>query len=122
MKPLTIIISILILSGCAGTLKDFGYEKNPRPWTTEEKIYAGVSILAVFADFKTQADLMDRGGYEALNVTTGKYPSDLRLGLTLGTTEGVCIWLAHHFPYLRKLGLGGKAVMNTGLAIHNSGE
>ena len=110
MKKYTPIIIILILTSCV----------HVRPWTTEEKIYAGASILATFADFKTQSDLMDRGGYEALNQTTGKYPSDFRLGITLGITEGVCLWLAHRFPWLRKVGLGVKTTLNTGLAIHNS--
>lgn len=117
-----LIISIIILTGCSGFLKDMGYQKNPRPWTTEEKIIAGASILATFADWKTTTDLIDRGGYEALNPTTGRHPSDERLGITLGIFEGFCIWLAHKFPYLRKWGLGGKTVLNTGLAVHNSKE
>ena len=120
MKYLIPTILILI-SGCA-TLKDFGYESNPRPWTTEEKVCAGASILATLGDWKTQTDLMDRGGHESLNITTGRYPSDERLALTMGAFEGLFIWIAHHFPYLRKLGLGTKTVVNTGLAIHNSKE
>lgn len=121
MKPL-LIISLIFLTGCAGVLKDIGYEENPRKWTTEEKVIAGISILATVADFKTTDDLIDRGGYEALNFTMGRHPNTGRIAITLGTTEAISIWLAHHFPYLRKLGLGGKAIFNTGCAIHNSNE
>jgi len=109
MKKL-IIISILILTGCAS-------------WSTGDKILLGTSILATYADYRTTVDLLDRGGHENMGAwATGKYPSHKDMALYLISTETITIILAHYLPKYRKAILGAKTILNTGCAIHNSDE
>ena len=107
MKPYSIIL-ILVLCSCA-------------TWTPADKALLTASWIATAADYKTQMDLFDRGGYEC-NPIMGRYPSkDKFLGIML--TGQIAVTIAAHFlPKYRKAILGTKTVLNTGLAIHNSKE
>ena len=112
MKKLWIISVLVILTGCNS------FNPNPRPWTTEEKTLLVVSCLACAADNYTQKRVFDRGGYEA-NPIIGKNGSTGKLVRYGITSQTVTILIAHYFPKYRRFILGGKALVNTSLAIHN---
>ena len=102
-----IIPLLLILSGCAS-------------WTPAEKRWLGASWLATGADIYYTERALDNPGNHELNPFLGDHPSDTKLITYVITSQiGVTI-LAHFMPEWRKWLLGGKTVLNTGCAIHNS--
>ena len=122
MKRLSIIIAalLLLLTSCAG------FDPHPRPWTTTEQVLAGASILAAFADWRTQMEIFDNGGYE-LNPIIGKKPSDGKFGVYMGLSQLGVFVFAHLFPdalgpRTREILLGGKTIANGVWAIRNSGQ
>lgn len=101
-----------ISSGCATA-----------PWTRTEKILAGVSIAASgWNIYETQAAI-DRGA-EEINPLIEWSP-----GWGMVLTEALALWFANYFPEIevpwlgtleiRSPLLGGKAAINTALAIHD---
>jgi len=105
MKYLSVIL-ILILTGCA--------------WSKAEKQLLTASWLAFGADLWVSENKLDNPHNHENYFTLGKHPNDTKL-ITYGLTSqtGVTI-LAHFMPKWRKWLLGGKTILNTGCAIHNS--
>ena len=66
MKNL-IIISILILSGCAG-------------WTKADKTLLVASMVASYADYHTTTRILDNGGHEC-NPLMGEHPAREKLAV-----------------------------------------
>ena len=114
MKKLIIIPIILILTGCGK------FQPDPRPWTTEEKTLLVVSCLAAAADTYTQTRVFDNDGYEA-NPIPGRHPPKSRFVGYMITSQMVAVLVAHYFPEYRRFVMGGKTIVNTSFAIHNSG-
>ena len=86
MKNLTIIISILILTGCS--------------WSMQDRALLVASIGASYADYRTTTRILDEGGYE-MNPLIGKHPSDGELAVWMISSEVLVILLAHYYPKWR---------------------
>ena len=114
MKRLTpIIIAALLLTSCA----------SPRPWTTEEKIALGSSIIATILDISTTHKAFDNGCWEANPAMGGKSASKgtvvvLGIGWQAFATVITHYWADEY----RTTVLGGKAVLNGFSAARNTGK
>lgn len=105
-------LGLLLLSTSCVTM-------NPRPWTTEEKIALGLSVVATAADAYTTMEILDTpGGYE-MNPMLGRHPSDEKVVVFLGLSEVLTALVAHYIPDWRLGILAGKAAVNGHAAWRN---
>lgn len=104
MRIVSATIICLVLVSCGTT---------PRPWTRNEKIVLVTSVLATGANIYETDRALDRGCYE-VNPAIKWSPV---IGMML--SEALVIVISHYYPDVRFPLLGGKAVINTGLAIHD---
>lgn len=110
MKYLVLIP--LLLSACC-----------PRPWTTGEKVLAGLSTLAAGADaYTTKRGVCDHGQEEINPCIRSNPPLLISLG-HIGS-----LWFVHEVPQFELMGmtfevrqpfLAGKTMLNAGFAWHN---
>ena len=120
MKYIIGLILLVSFTGCASA----------RPWTTGEKVMAGASILASFADAYTTCGALNNPNNSEANPIMGKRPSNGRVIVTIGLSELIALGVSHwypvvDFPLIGKVNmrygfLGMKTVINTGCAINNS--
>lgn len=108
MKPYPIILCVMVLCSCA-------------TWSKTDKALLTASWLASGADYYTTTKILDNGGYE-MNPLIGEHPSNEKLMMYMISSQVIVTLVAHFFPKYRKVLLGGKTIVNTGCAIHNSGE
>ena len=101
-------IIAIFLAGCA----------TARPWTTEEKVLLGASILASIADTYTTFEGLDNGARE-LNPIMGEYPSKGKVVVVMGIGQIVSIVLAHYWESARSWILGMKTGANAACTFHN---
>ena len=101
---------MLLLISCA---------HSPRPWTNTEKAVAVASVIASAADCYTTTQFNNNPNNYEVNPLISRHPSDGRVIITMGITEGITLLVAHYWDDYRIWLLGGKAMLNTGLAIHN---
>lgn len=98
------ILVLFLLPSCATSL---------RPWTRAEKVALVGSIVATGWNIYETDQAIDRGCHEA-NPT-------LRWNPTIGmvSTETIAIIIGHYKPKWRLSLLGGKTLVNSGLALHD---
>jgi len=104
------LIIIFFLTGCATA---------PRPWTSEEKVMLGASLLTAAANMVTTLNGVHNGDSET-NPVMGSDPSDGMVISVMAITEMATIVLAHYWEGLRIWILGVKTGINTGLAWHDT--
>lgn len=109
VKPLSIIILIIILTGCV----------HVRPWTPAEKVALGASWLAAGADYYTSERAFDDPGNHECNPIPGKHPTDTELAIYMLTSQITATVLANCIPKWRSWLLGGKTTINGACAWHN---
>lgn len=107
------ILIVLMLIGCAHYQRD--------PWTKEDTALALAGIVAVSADAYTTTRFLDHDMNRELNPILGERPTDTEVVAVLAVGQAITIGVAYFLPkeYRRAL-LGGKAIANTGCAIHNT--
>ena len=92
-----LVIFLLLLSGCA----------TPQPWTTRNKVLAGVMAAGTAADMWSTSYALSNGATE-LNPLYGKHPSDATLAVSGLVFSGLILVIAHFMePRLRDWFLGG---------------
>ena len=79
-----IIIMLLLLSGCS----------TPKPWTTRNKVLAGVMMAGTAADMWSTSYALSNGATE-LNPLYGENPSDSTLALSGAISSGVFLVIGH---------------------------
>ena len=113
IKKSLILGLILTISACSHL------QPRPRAWTYEEKTLLVASCLAAGADcYTTKRNLDQPGGYEMNPIIYGR-PSDKEVAVYFVSSQGVAVVVAHYYPWTRHYLLGGKMIINTGLAVNN---
>ena len=84
LKAAILIALMLLLSGCA----------TPQPWTTRNKVLAGVMAAGTAADMWSTSYALSNGATE-LNPLYGKNPSDGTLAISGAISAGVFLLIAH---------------------------
>ena len=103
LKCVLVACLLITLSACSSV----------RPWTRNEGIALVTSIVATGVNIHATRQVLNDGGYEVNPLIDGN-PT---LGMI--STELLCIVISHYWPDVRIPLLGGKAVINTGLAVHD---
>jgi len=102
----TLIIAVILLSGCS--------------WSKSDIAWGVASTLATSADFYTTSEFLENPNNYELNPILGKHPSNSEIFMVLATGQVITLIIAHLFPTLRPYILGGKTAISGGWAIHNS--
>ena len=77
-------VVLLLLSGCS----------TPKPWTTRNKVLAGVMMAGTAADMWSTSYALSNGATE-LNPLYGENPSDSTLALSGAISSGVFLVIGH---------------------------
>jgi hypothetical protein len=89
-------------------------------WSRNDKLLAVMSCTAAAADAYTTTRFLKYPDTREINPLMGDHPSDARVYATIAATQALFLIIANYLPPdLRKLFLGGKTMLNTGLALHN---
>ena len=110
MKKTSIILAIIILTGCAHDLK----------WSRADKMLLVASWTAATADYSTTKSALENPNNYEMNPIMGEHPSNTTLATYMLSSQIITTILAHYFPRYRKAILGVKTTINTGCALHNS--
>lgn len=92
MKNL-LIISVLLISGCSGM-----HLKGNDPWTKEQKVMQGASIVLRTMDWGTTLDMVDRPEYYEANPVLGKHPSKGNINTYFAASMLLNYVLADYLP------------------------
>ena len=102
----TLIIAVILLSGCS--------------WSKSDIAWGVASTLATGADFYTTSEFLENPNNYEMNPILGKHPSNSEVFMVLATSQIIVLTIAHFCPTLRPYILGGKTAISGGWAIHNS--
>ena len=102
---------VVLIAGCA---------HSPRPWTTAEKIGAGVLIAGKILD--THSTLLHQQYPDKIrerNPILGSHPSDFEIVGYMATSTALALVIAHYFPKFRLPVCIGYGFLGIHLALGN---
>ena len=105
-----ICVMLLLLTGCV----------TPQPWTTRNKVMAGILVTGTAADMASTSYALSNGARE-LNPLLGEHPDDATLALFGLASTGVILLVSHYLltPNQRDWLLGICGVVHFGAASSN---
>ncbi len=110
---LTIILALILSSGCATTRSD-------RSWSNHDKAWAFASCTATAADAYTTMRALEVPGNWENNPVLGESPNDSEVIAYMAASQLLILAIAHTFPELRKYLLGTVTMVNGVCAVRNS--
>ena len=101
---------LLLLTGCV----------TPQPWTTRNKVMAGILVTSTAADMASTSYALQNGARE-LNPLLGEHPDDATLALFGLASTGVILLVSHYLltPTQRDWLLGICGFVHFGASVSN---